>query len=181
MPSEVAGTSIVIEEAIMTKPRAATVPTGPKGAARPAASDVAVPMSVAERYLAALAGSDRDALWNLVADSVDFQGLTPRRLWEATTPDQVCEIVLGTWLREDYDPVVVPLGTGCIGDREYVSYRANVNRGEGLELELLEQHAFLTALDGRITWMRVLCSGYCPRAGAGGTALIRRAPWRAFA
>src|SRR5690349_25000966 len=54
--------------------------------------------SPGERFARALAHQDTDALCAVLADTVDFQALTPRRHWQASTGRQAAEeIILGTW------------------------------------------------------------------------------------
>jgi hypothetical protein len=48
--------------------------------------------------------------------------------------------------------------SGRVLDREHVAYRVRVRR-EGRDY-LVEQQAYYRAEGPRITWMRVLCSGY---------------------
>jgi hypothetical protein len=48
----------------------------------------------------------------------------------------------------------------AIADCERVGYRFNVRNSDGRFL--VEQQAYLSERDGRIGWMRVLCSGYRP-------------------
>ena len=110
----------------------------------------------------AVSAHDDDALRGLFADDVDFRALTPGRVWEAATPHEVSAVVLDRWFRAEYSPVLRSTQSGRIGDRSYVSYRIGVTREAAAEE--LEQHAFLTCVDGRIVWMRVLCSGYCASA-----------------
>jgi hypothetical protein len=42
------------------------------------------------RFVAALAAKDTDRLVALFASDVDFRGLTPRRFWEADSPQRSC-------------------------------------------------------------------------------------------
>ena len=48
-------------------------------------------------------------------------------------------------------------------DREHVAYRVRVRR-DGRDY-LVEQQAYYRTEGARITWMRVLCSGYQPLPG----------------
>ena len=48
--------------------------------------------SVGEQWVAAIEARDRTSLTALLADDVDFRGLTPRRAWEATTPEAVADV-----------------------------------------------------------------------------------------
>jgi hypothetical protein len=47
-----------------------------------------------------------------------------------------------------------------VGDRERVGYRFRVRNPDGLFV--VEQQAYLSGSDGRIEWMRVVCSGFRP-------------------
>jgi hypothetical protein len=115
-----------------------------------------------ERFARALGRKDTDALCALLADPIDFQALTPRRHWQATTGKQVAEeIILGHWFDAGDDILeVCSVATGQVVDCEHVAYRLRV-RTEGRD-HLVEQQAYYRTDGPRITWMRVLCSGYQP-------------------
>ena len=49
---------------------------------------------------------------------------------------------------------------GQVGDRDRVGYRFRVQRPDGSYV--VEQQAYLSEREGRIGWMRVLCSGFRP-------------------
>jgi len=109
----------------------------------------------------AIAVKDADALRALLTSDVDFTAITPRRHWEAGTPDDVVEIVFGSWF-EDRDRIesVEHVDTDAFADRERVGYRFAVTNPDGRFL--VEQQAYLEVEDGRIGWMRVVCSGFRP-------------------
>ena len=90
---------------------------------------------------------------------LDFRGLTPSRDWEASDPDAVIGSVLRQWF-EDSDEIeaLLNLETDAFADRERVGYRFRVRNPEGL-FEV-EQQLYIGELDGRIGWMRSVCSGY---------------------
>jgi hypothetical protein len=117
-----------------------------------------------ERFARALGRKDRDALCALLADPIDFQGLTPGRHWQAATGRQLVEeIILGRWFDAGDDILeLCSVTTGQVVDREHVAYRLRV-RTEGRDY-LVEQQAYYRTEGPRITWMRVLCSGYQPLA-----------------
>jgi hypothetical protein len=94
---------------------------------------------------------------------IDFRGMTPSRSWEATDPDAVISAVLRQWF-EDSDEIesLERLESDAFADCERVGYRFRVHNPEGRFL--VEQQAYLSARDGQIAWMRVLCSGYRPAA-----------------
>jgi hypothetical protein len=117
----------------------------------------------------ALAEKDAPRLGGLFASELDFQAMTPRRTWQAQDAAGVLEIVLGHWF-EDGDRIesLELLEADSFADRERVGYRLAVSNSEGRFL--VEQQAYLSAADGsedegKIGWMRVLCSGFRPVAG----------------
>jgi hypothetical protein len=112
-------------------------------------------------FAQALAAKDFDRLAGLLDPGVDFRGLTPRRFWEPDGPEEIVAGVLRQWFEdEDEIEALEKLETDTVADRERVAYRFRVRNPEGLFL--VEQQAYLSGSGGRITWMRVLCSGYRP-------------------
>jgi hypothetical protein len=87
--------------------------------------------------------------------------MTPRKTWEARDPAAVLSILLGQWFEDD-DTIetLEKIDTDSFADRERVGYRFSVSNPEGSFL--VEQQAYLSERHGKITWMRVLCSGYRP-------------------
>ncbi|HWM99163.1 MAG TPA: hypothetical protein VNO54_19160 [Streptosporangiaceae bacterium] len=47
-----------------------------------------------------------------------------------------------------------------VGSRVRIGYRLHVRNASGCFIA--EQQAFLELTDGKITWLRVLCSGFIP-------------------
>ena len=112
-------------------------------------------------FAQAVAAKDAGRLVELLHPQVDFHALTPKRTWEASEPDGVIAAVFGRWFEEsDQIEALEQLETDAFADRERVGYRFRVRNPEGLVL--VEQTAYLSAVDGKIGWMRVLCSGYRP-------------------
>lgn len=114
-------------------------------------------------FAAALAAKDFARAASLLHPEVDFAALTPRRAWEAHAPAQVVAEVLRVWFDDDCElDELVHVAQDSFCDREHVAYRL---RGRGPDGPfLMEQQAYLTARDGRIGWMRVLCAGKRPSA-----------------
>ncbi|HEY7633792.1 MAG TPA: nuclear transport factor 2 family protein [Thermoleophilaceae bacterium] len=115
-------------------------------------------------FAEALAKKDFDAIASLLHPEIDFRGLTPGvRNWEGHTPDEVIQGVLRTWF-EDSDEIeeLVHLETDSFSDRQRVSYRFRGHNPDGEFV--VEQQAYLDERDGKIVWMRVLCSGFRPLA-----------------
>ena len=117
--------------------------------------------AIGEELARAIAAKDAAALRELLRPDVDFTAITPRRHWNAGTPDDVAEIVFGSWF-EDKDRIdsVEHVETDAFADRERVGYRFAVTNPEGRFL--VEQQAYLEVEDGRIGWMRLVCSGFRP-------------------
>ena len=92
---------------------------------------------------------------------IDFRALTPSRSWEATEPDAVVSVIFGRWFEDGVEVEGLErLETDSFADRERVGYRLRVRNPKGQFL--VEQQAYLSSGDGRIDWIRVLCSGYRP-------------------
>ena len=113
-----------------------------------------------EHFARALAAKDDAALRALLADPVDFQALTPRRHWQAGTPDEVIgEVILGTWFGPGDDIEALESVTiSQLPGRARVGYALRVRNADGAHL--VEQQAYYSTDGGRISWMRILCSGY---------------------
>jgi hypothetical protein len=131
-----------------------------RSATEGAAADGGAPVTAGERFARALAAKDSDALRALMADPIDFQALTPGRHWQASVPGEVVDgIVLGRWFDPGADIQGLEyLSQNRLPGREHVSYLLRVRNADGDHL--VEQQAYYNSEDGRITWMRVLCSGY---------------------
>jgi hypothetical protein len=111
-------------------------------------------------FAQALAAKDYDRISALLDPAIEFRALTPRRQWEADGPAAVIEI-LRTWFDdEDRIDSLERLEGDSFADRERVGYRLAVSNPEGSFL--VEQQAYIGTSDGRIDWMRVVCSGYRP-------------------
>ena len=112
------------------------------------------------RFAEALGAKDFEGIAVLLDPAIDFRGLTPRRTWEATDPAEV-DAILRQWFEpSDRIDEIVEIEEGGISDRGRVAYRF---RGVGEDGPfVVEQQAYFTERDGRIDWMRVLCSGFRP-------------------
>jgi hypothetical protein len=112
-------------------------------------------------FARAYADKDAGRIRELLHPEVDFRGLTPSRFWEAGDPDAVVEILLANWLEDsDREEALEGIDGDTMADRERVGYRFSVTNPDGRFL--VEQQAYLSSRDGRIDWMRVVCSGFRP-------------------
>jgi hypothetical protein len=117
-------------------------------------------------FAQALAAKDRARMLELIHPEVDFRGMTPSRSWDASDADGVIALMLESWF-EDSDEIeaLVGLDRDVFADRERVGYRFVVNNPDGRFV--VEQTAYLAERDGRIGWMRVVCSGFRPVGSPG--------------
>jgi hypothetical protein len=120
--------------------------------------------SLGASFAAALAVMDFSRIRDLLHPELDFRGLTPSRSWEAGDPETMIATVLRQWF-EDSDEIeqLEQVETAAFADRERVGYRFRVRNPEGL-FEV-EQQAYIGERDGRIGWMRSVCSGFRPVEG----------------
>jgi hypothetical protein len=140
----------------------------------PAVNGEASASSLAHRFTAALAAKDTAALRSLFASQVDFRGLTPSRVWEASTPDALIdEVILGSWFEPgDVIQRIESVQHGQVGTRTRIAYRLRV--ASAGRTYTVEQQAFCDLSDGKITWLRVLCSGFVPIAATDNPAADSR-------
>ena len=118
-----------------------------------------VRQDVGRAFAEALGRKDFAAIKGLLDEEIDFRGLTPRRVWEATDPDRLVEDVLKQWFAESDDlEEILSIETDAFADRQRVAYRFRGRNPDGPFV--VEQQAYYSEKDGRISWMRVLCSGF---------------------
>jgi hypothetical protein len=118
--------------------------------------------TLGQAFADALSRKDFDAIAELLHPDIDFRGLTPRRMWEASSPRAVIDEILTTWFEEsDQIERLIATETDAFADRERVGYRFEGHNPDGPFV--VEQQAYYTECDGRIDWMRVVCSGFRPR------------------
>ena len=116
---------------------------------------------LARAFVDAIVAKDREGLTSVLDPQVDFRGLTPSYEWRGTTPDEVAEIVFGSWFEPtDHVRRVESVEVEPLADRYHLHYRFRVENGEGMHV--VEQHSFLDAEDGHITRMSMMCSGFRP-------------------
>ena len=121
----------------------------------------AIEERVGERFAAALAARDFDALRALVDPEVEFRALTPRRTWEASGDAETVSL-----FRQWFDEATVidqvdDVSTHSVSDRCHLAYRFSGHDDDGPFV--VEQHVYYSERDGRMDWMRMMCSGFRPR------------------
>ena len=116
--------------------------------------------TLATAFGQAVATKDHAAILELLHPEVDFHAMTPRRVWDADSPADVVAAVAHWFDAGDLIEDVEMVETTAFADRERVGYRFRVRNEDGVHL--VEQQAYLSERDGRIGWLRVMCSGYRP-------------------
>lgn len=114
-----------------------------------------------ERFAKGLAAKDADALLDVLAPDVDVKALTPRKLWEpATAEELVRDVMFGAWFGgNDHIDALEHVEHGDkVVDTEHVGYRVRVTNRDGEWL--VAQQAYYRTTDDRIDWLRIVCSGY---------------------
>jgi hypothetical protein len=109
-------------------------------------------------FAESLMAKDFERLESLLDDEIDFRALTPNRQWEATSAKQAVSDVVRTWFDDDVEfnePLMIE--TDDDGGCARVGYRFRGHEGE--RPFVVEQQAFYETRDGRISWMRLVCSG----------------------
>ncbi|SDE41343.1 hypothetical protein [Auraticoccus monumenti] len=121
--------------------------------------------SPGRRLASALAAKDAGALRAVLTDDVDFTGLTPRRSWSAGDPDEVLDVLLGHWFApEDEVEELLDVSEGApVEDTRHVAYRLRLTTPDGARTA--EQQVYYRTDGERISYLRVLCSGFRPAPG----------------
>ena len=117
------------------------------------------PTGAAAGFARALAEKDFGRIAELLDPAVDFRALTPSRSWEASRPSDVVAHVLRSWLDDrTHVDALEELSLDRFANCQRVGYRLRGRDGDGPFV--VEQQAHVEESEGRITWMRVLCSGF---------------------
>ena len=116
--------------------------------------------TLATAFGQAVAAKDHAAVLELLHPEVDFHAMTPRRFWDARSPEEVVAAIAFWFDDGDVIEDVEMVETTAFADRGRVGYRFRIRNADGLHL--VEQQAYLSGRDGRIGWLRVMCSGYRP-------------------
>jgi hypothetical protein len=114
------------------------------------------------RFAEAIAAKDAGEITSLLAPDVDFKALTPRKFWEASTPTEVVDVLFDNWFEEqDHIDALVDVTSGAaVEDTAHVGYRFAVTNPDGAHT--VEQQAYYRSEDDRISYLRIVCSGYRP-------------------
>lgn len=112
-------------------------------------------------FARALASKDWSTLRSLLHDDLDFRGMTPRQVWEASADELITDVLRAHWFEDDeVIEELVECEVRPVGDCINLRYLLRMLYKEGPHL--IEQQAYYRAEDGRIKWLRVMCSGSMP-------------------
>ena len=120
-----------------------------------------MPVSVVDEFLDAMVIRDFSRVQSLMAEDIDFRAMTPSRIWEAERPDDVGE-VLRAWFEHPERNVegVETTEASSVADTLRVGWRVH---GQGADGPFLyEQQAYVREQNGRLVWLRIMCSGPRP-------------------
>jgi hypothetical protein len=115
--------------------------------------------SVGERFLAALAARDFVRLEDCFQSDVSFRALVPSGVREGIGP-QVTVAWLRRWFEEADLFDMQKMNVDMVADSLHITYRIRL-RKQGL-MQVIEQQAYCVVVDGRVTVMNLLCSGFRP-------------------
>jgi TusA-related sulfurtransferase len=129
--------------------------------AGPSAADRARPDDLAASFVRSLAAQDHDALGLLLAEDLRFRMLLPSGpTSDAGAAAAVARIT--SWFADADTIDVEASASEEVGGRLASTYRLRVHRTGGWHL--IEQHLMLDVVDGRISAIDLLCSGFRPIA-----------------
>jgi hypothetical protein len=104
-------------------------------------------------FASALVAGDYERVRALLAPDVEFQGLTPNRSWEASSADDVID-VLRSWRSGAQGEELEEIVTGAVADGWRVDYRWHGRDESGPFTR--EQQAYLQESRGRIGRLRIV-------------------------
>ncbi len=116
-------------------------------------------LSVGKRFLATLAARHFERLEDFFQADVSFRALVPSGVREGIGPQATVAWLRG-WFEEADLFDMQGMNVEMVSDRLHITYRIRL-RKEGL-MQVIEQQAYCVVVDGRVTVMNLLCSGFRP-------------------
>ena len=123
--------------------------------------------ALAGTFLEALADQDFARLATTLRADAQLRALVPQAVREAAGPVEICAM-FERWFGDTEEFELVEAVIGDVGASLHMHWRVRVRAGRlGPGWYVVEQQAYAdTDVDGRISRLRVLCSGYCPETRA---------------
>lgn len=112
-------------------------------------------------FVDAILARDLAGARGLLHPEIDFRAMTPNRVWEADGPAGV-EEVLRTWLADPDEDITSVEATeaSTVLDTRRVGWRVRGSAADGPFV--FEQQAYVREADGKVAWLRIMCSGSRP-------------------
>jgi hypothetical protein len=126
-------------------------------------------------FAQALAVRDFEKLRSLLDREIEFRALTPRRTWEADGDAPTVDLFRRWFDEATAIDHVDCVETHTVGDRQHLVYRFSGHDDGGPFV--VEQQIYFTEREGRIDWMRMMCSGFMPQGPISSTPLTSGAAW----
>lgn len=124
----------------------------------------AVPASVTGELVDAIIARDLPLACAFLHPDIDFRAMTPSRVWEANSPAGVEEVLRAWFEHPDRDVEWVnPTEPASVEDTLRVGWRVHGRDANGPFT--YEQQAYAREDNGRVVWLRVMCSGPRPAEG----------------
>jgi hypothetical protein len=125
---------------------------------RSSATDPAAVTDAAAGFVAALAERDFDRLGESLSAAVRMRALIPPGAVEVSGRDQAAA-KFASWFGGREALELVDSAGAAVGDRYHLGYRLRV-KDAGQPWKIVEQHAFCTMDDARISELDLVCSGF---------------------
>ncbi len=112
-------------------------------------------------FLEAILARDFPRARDFLHPEIDFRAMTPKRIWEAESPVAV-EETIRAWFEHPDRQVerVEPVEPVTVEDILRVGWRVYGQSVDGPFV--FEQQAYVREHEGRIAWLRIMCSGPRP-------------------
>ena len=117
--------------------------------------------SAAHDLVEAIVAQDLSRAASLLHPEIDFRAMTPRKVWEADGPAEI-EAIFRKWFASPGEEIhsIEATESATIQDATRVGWTVRISDADGPSV--FEQQAYVRERDGRIGWLRVMCSGWRP-------------------
>ncbi|MEA2125847.1 MAG: hypothetical protein QOI80_2629 [Solirubrobacteraceae bacterium] len=118
-------------------------------------------LNVARALVEAIVARQVGRAADLLHPEIDFRAMTPNRVWEAEGREGV-ETILRQWFEDPDEEIhrIEATETVAIEDTLRVGWLVHISDADGPHV--FEQQAYVRERDGRVGWLRVMCSGWIP-------------------
>jgi hypothetical protein len=123
--------------------------------------------SVTASFVDAVVARDFAGARELLHEEIDFRAMTPNVIWEADGPADV-EATLREWLADPDEEIhsIEAVEPCVVEDTTRLGWIARGTNSDGHEM-VFEQLAYAREREGKVGWLRVVCSGPRPTGESG--------------